>query len=261
MRKRCTEFGSHIKLTVRDGLFDCLDTSCRYLQPHNTHTICSAQFPSTMRSTTLISLLTLSAPLAHAFSTYTPLHRRDICTDNNREVCDDSCMAPGSVCCNEGTGTYCPADTYCTADGCCPTGEICVGGGGTIDVPVFLSTATSEDLFSSDDFFASTTIDSEVSTTDDAFGSSATDDAVFTSEEVSSVEETSLARPTRTAVTETPEPETSLRVSRTTAPPANTEDVPTGTGAAPRSSGGAAAFGVAGLPGLALVAGQLVMAL
>ena len=184
-----------------------------------------------MRSTALVSLITLSAPLVHAFSTYTPLHRRDICTDNNREVCDDSCMAPGSVCCNEGTGTYCPADTYCTADGCCPTGEVCVGGGGTIDVPVFLSTATDEDLFTSDDFFASTTIDSEVSTTEDAFVSSTTEVGAFPSEDSSSVEETSAAGPTETSATETEVPETSLRVSRTTAPPGNTREVPSGTGA------------------------------
>ena len=219
-----------------------------------------------MRST-IISLFALSAPLVHAFSTYTPLRlqRRDICTDNNREVCDDSCMAPGSVCCNEGTGTYCPADTYCTADGCCPDGEFCVGGGGTstVDLPFFTSSASDDDFFTSDDFFATTTTDDFVSTTEDAFASSSTDDDVFTSEESSSVEETSAAVPTETGEAES----SSLRLSRTTVAPQtsaeNTRGAPaeTSTRAPPPAAGGAAGLAVAGLPGLVLVAGQLVMAL
>lgn len=215
----------------------------------------------------LLPLLSLAAALSPKL---TPLHRRDICTDNFREPCDDSCMAPGSVCCNEGTGTYCPAATYCTADGCCPEGEICIGGGGTSTVDVFFGASSTDDVFdsftsSSEEFFPSSTEDSFASSTDDDFlatsstrfgGVPSSTEEAFASESTedvfSSTEESSSARVTRAPRTTSSEEGSAG---------GNVVAPPTGASAPNPSAGVAAALGVAGLPGLAVVAGQLVLAL
>lgn len=60
------------------------------------------------------------------------IFRRDICTENGQVDCFDSCMPPDGVCCNDGSGTYCPFGNNCVPNGCCPIGEECSGGGGTI---------------------------------------------------------------------------------------------------------------------------------
>jgi len=49
-------------------------------------------------------------------------------------------MPPDGVCCNDGSGSYCPFDEYCVPNGCCPNGEKCSGGGGTITFDDFTGT-------------------------------------------------------------------------------------------------------------------------
>jgi hypothetical protein len=59
------------------------------------------------------------------------LVRRDICTDNSEVDCEQSCMPAGSVCCNDGSSTYCDPGEVCIPGGCCPRGQECSGPGGT----------------------------------------------------------------------------------------------------------------------------------
>ncbi|KAI0632715.1 hypothetical protein C8Q77DRAFT_1158190 [Trametes polyzona] len=40
----------------------------------------------------------------------------------------------GSVCCDDGSGTFCPPRNVCIPNGCCPIGETCQGSGGTITI-------------------------------------------------------------------------------------------------------------------------------
>jgi hypothetical protein len=40
-------------------------------------------------------------------------------------------MPIGSVCCDDGSSTFCSIDETCVLDGCCPIGETCMGDGGT----------------------------------------------------------------------------------------------------------------------------------
>jgi hypothetical protein len=67
------------------------------------------------------------------------LLRRDLCTDNSEIDCEQSCMPVGSICCNDGSSTYCDAGTVCIPGGCCPVGQQCSGPGGT---ETFLLTGT-----------------------------------------------------------------------------------------------------------------------
>ena len=67
------------------------------------------------------------------------LFRRDLCTDNDEVDCEQSCMPAGSVCCNDGSSTYCDPGTTCIPGGCCPVGQQCSGPGGT---ETFLLTGT-----------------------------------------------------------------------------------------------------------------------
>lgn len=95
--------------------------------------------------TTLTTLL-LSLPLVSAtaleaspleVSPFEVIHRgllprqNPICRENGRDVCDNSCMAVGSTCCNKGDGTYCTAGLYCVTGGCCSIGRVCTGTAGT----------------------------------------------------------------------------------------------------------------------------------
>jgi hypothetical protein len=59
------------------------------------------------------------------------LIRRDVCTDNAEVDCEQSCMPAGSVCCNDGSSTYCDSGDTCIPGGCCPVGQECSGPGGT----------------------------------------------------------------------------------------------------------------------------------
>jgi len=45
--------------------------------------------------------------------------------------CESSCMPAGSVCCNDGSSTFCNAGSVCIPNGCCPVGQTCAGTGGT----------------------------------------------------------------------------------------------------------------------------------
>jgi len=69
-------------------------------------------------------------------------HKRDLCTENYQVDCYDNCMPPDGVCCDDGSGTYCPFGEYCVPNGCCPNGEHCSGGGGTITYDVLTGTGT-----------------------------------------------------------------------------------------------------------------------
>jgi hypothetical protein len=75
-----------------------------------------------------LSLATLSVAIPERLG---GLVRRDICTDNDEVDCEQSCMPAGSVCCNDGTSTYCDEGTTCIPGGCCPIGQTCSGPGGT----------------------------------------------------------------------------------------------------------------------------------
>ncbi|KAK8053619.1 hypothetical protein PG996_012920 [Apiospora saccharicola] len=44
--------------------------------------------------------------------------------------CESGCMPIGSVCCKDGTNTYCPINSVCNPGGCCPIGKTCKGGSG-----------------------------------------------------------------------------------------------------------------------------------
>ena len=58
---------------------------------------------------------------------------RQSCSSSGEATCEQSCMPVGSVCCDDGSSTYCPNSDYCVPGGCCPDGETCDGsGGGTL---------------------------------------------------------------------------------------------------------------------------------
>ncbi|KAI0176542.1 hypothetical protein GGR52DRAFT_366404 [Hypoxylon sp. FL1284] len=48
----------------------------------------------------------------------------DTC-DIGEVTCENGCMPPDGVCCNDNTDEYCMAGTYCIPDACCPEGETC----------------------------------------------------------------------------------------------------------------------------------------
>ncbi len=75
-----------------------------------------------------LSLLTLSLAIPDRQG---GLLRRDICSDNSEVDCEQSCMPAGSVCCNDGSSTYCDEGDVCIPGGCCPIGQVCTGPGGT----------------------------------------------------------------------------------------------------------------------------------
>ena len=80
----------------------------------------------------LVAPLSLATGLGPRNSLGTLLIRQSgSCPSNYPEVCDDSCMPAGSVCCHDGNGDFCPAAEVCNSVGCCPIGETCSGGGGT----------------------------------------------------------------------------------------------------------------------------------
>lgn len=80
-------------------------------------------------------LLSLNLSLAALDAEHRHVHllrRSDICTENGKVACDSLCMPLGSVCCDDGSGSYCQTDNICIPNGCCPEGETCIGGGGTM---------------------------------------------------------------------------------------------------------------------------------
>jgi hypothetical protein len=85
-------------------------------------------------------------------------HKRDICTSNYQVVCYDNCMPPDGVCCDDGSGTYCPDGDYCVPNGCCPIGEHCSGGGGTITYDVLTGT----DTYPTDTYYTNTATTAQV---------------------------------------------------------------------------------------------------
>jgi hypothetical protein len=90
-----------------------------------------------------LSLATLSlaiSPRKPLSKRHVGLFRRDICTNNNEVDCESSCMPAGSVCCNDGSSTYCNAGSLCIPNACCPVGSTCTGSGGTQTLTVLTAT-------------------------------------------------------------------------------------------------------------------------
>ena len=100
---------------------------------------------SIMRPRLIAFLLSLNLSLVTSDSERLHAHlfsRSDICTENNSVDCDFSCMPLGSVCCKDGSGTFCPSGTVCDSDGCCPIGKRCTGPGGTMTYDVLTGTGS-----------------------------------------------------------------------------------------------------------------------
>lgn len=100
---------------------------------------------SIMRPRLITFLLSLNLSLVTSDSERLHAHlfsRSDICTENNSVDCDFSCMPLGSVCCKDGSGTFCPSGTVCDSDGCCPIGKRCTGPGGTMTYDVLTGTGS-----------------------------------------------------------------------------------------------------------------------
>lgn len=87
-----------------------------------------------------VALSILNFTIATPDSLPRVFHKRDLCTENDQVDCFDNCMPPDGVCCNDGSGTYCPSGEYCVPNGCCPIGEECSGGGGTITNDILTGT-------------------------------------------------------------------------------------------------------------------------
>ncbi|KAF2188389.1 hypothetical protein K469DRAFT_95000 [Zopfia rhizophila CBS 207.26] len=51
-------------------------------------------------------------------------------------------MPLGSVCCDDGSSTYCPIGDYCDTNGCCPLGKFCNGPGGTMTFDTLTGTGS-----------------------------------------------------------------------------------------------------------------------
>ncbi|PVI00758.1 hypothetical protein DM02DRAFT_671756 [Periconia macrospinosa] len=83
-----------------------------------------------MHCAIIFPFLFIALPTVHAASKLHPFQRRDTCP-SNQEACDTKCMDVGAVCCNTGSGSFCPAGTYCDNGGCCEEGETCTGKGST----------------------------------------------------------------------------------------------------------------------------------
>ena len=103
------------------------------------------RYSSIMRPHFIAFLLSLNLGLATSDSERLHAHlfsRSDICTENNSVACDSSCMPPGSVCCYDGSGSFCTSGNFCDSDGCCPIGEMCTGPGGTMTFDVLTGTGS-----------------------------------------------------------------------------------------------------------------------
>jgi hypothetical protein len=87
-------------------------------------------------------LIFILAPVALCFES-TPrlfhtgnqlLARQTNICDAGEVTCDDSCMPTGSVCCRDGSSTYCHSGERCITGACCPIGKSCDTNVGTMTI-------------------------------------------------------------------------------------------------------------------------------
>ncbi|KAF1964789.1 hypothetical protein BU23DRAFT_575436 [Bimuria novae-zelandiae CBS 107.79] len=213
-----------------------------------------------MHSTIIIALLSIALPSVHALLGLSPFQRRDLCSDNGYEACDDDCMVSGSVCCNTGDATYCPAGFVCFNDGCCPEGEQCTGNAGgtqwvSLDIPESTRTVRI------------TTTRPAPTTEQDISSTKGPNTSMLVEQDPSTPKDSSVAQATTSAAsTEVATSETTVTRATTAQNTSSETSSETGSGAAtgstPEHTGGAPGLGyAAGFLGLAFVAGQLVLAL
>ncbi|KAI4871138.1 hypothetical protein F4820DRAFT_442565 [Hypoxylon rubiginosum] len=155
-------------------------------------------------------------------------------------ACENGCMPPDGVCCNDNTDEYCLDGYYCVPDACCPDGETCSGSsGGDAECGIleiecgdlcmpYDGTCCSDGLHYCPDFGTCTDDGYCCDLGDDCSGSSFTDFTDFTDFTTSTTStdddstSTTSRTTTRTTTTTIDQESTSTTRSHTTTPTSST---------------------------------------